>query len=296
MLAAGDATEDELSSAGDVGDPRALLDQSGSFALQKLKFDSCQISLAACRLLKLVHEVLKLACDTSSRVTNILFQTARDCVEIFMAIVPLRFADSIDMIPRMGAIFYNDCLYISHNCTLLTHKYRQALGQVDETFLQTAGFADFIPRLRQLGDQCISRHIEEQRTMLSELTHKIHLNPIAERSSSKSTGNNSRNSHAVSSQDTMTHNTDEEVFNDEDSAGLVVRHLGRLSTQWQGVLQESVYHRLMGYLLEHVLREVVRPVLDAACIAESAGTDISRVYRTLQKSRFKSLTTSNATI
>ena len=83
--------KDDLASAGDIGDSKALLDQSGTFAMQKLKFDSCQISLAACRLLKLVHEVMKQACSSvSAKVANILFQSARDCLEIFLAVVPLR--------------------------------------------------------------------------------------------------------------------------------------------------------------------------------------------------------------
>jgi len=68
MLAAGDALEDDLSSAGDIGDARAVLDQSGSYAIQKLKFESCQVSLASCRLLKLIHDVMKQACLASPQV------------------------------------------------------------------------------------------------------------------------------------------------------------------------------------------------------------------------------------
>jgi hypothetical protein len=69
MLAAGDALEDDLSSAGDIGDARAVLDQSGSYAIQKLKFESCQVSLASCRLLKLIHDVMKQACLASPQVS-----------------------------------------------------------------------------------------------------------------------------------------------------------------------------------------------------------------------------------
>ena len=70
MLAAGDALEDDLSSAGDIGDARAVLDQSGSYAIQKLKFESCQVSLASCRLLKLIHDVMKQACLASPQVSK----------------------------------------------------------------------------------------------------------------------------------------------------------------------------------------------------------------------------------
>jgi hypothetical protein len=44
---------------GTIGDPRAMLEQSGStYSLASLPFESCQVSLASCRLLKLVHEVI----------------------------------------------------------------------------------------------------------------------------------------------------------------------------------------------------------------------------------------------
>lgn len=63
------------------------------------------------------------------------------------------------------------------------------------------------------------------------------------------------------------------------------RHLEGLSSQWLGVLQETVYARLMGYLVEAVLRESMRPVLGAECIAEAEGAEICRVYRSLQHIR-----------
>jgi hypothetical protein len=59
--------------------------------------------------------------------------------------------------------------------------------------------------------------------------------------------------------------------NDEESAGLVVRHLERLMGQWQGVLQEVVYDRVIGYLLEGVLKATMRPILETDCVTESAG-------------------------
>jgi len=108
-------------------------------------------------------------------------------------------------VPRMGAVYYNDCLYIAHNSTLLTHRYRHELGKVDEVLQHTAGFVDFIPRFRSTGDQvyntpfpfplllpiilsmrknndfvCLkvmTSHLEDQRVALAELVSRIHINP-----------------------------------------------------------------------------------------------------------------------
>lgn len=123
-------------------------------------------------------QVMKQASSSSAsaQVAHVLFQSARDCLELFMAIVPMQFADAIDT-PRMGAVFYNDCLYIAHNCTLLTHKYRHEMGKIDEVLLHTVGFMDFIPRFRQLGDGVLARHLEAQRVALVDLVRNIQLSP-----------------------------------------------------------------------------------------------------------------------
>ena len=335
MLAAGDAAEDELASAGHVGDPSAMLDQSGSYALQKLKFDSCQVSLAACRVLKLVHDVMTQACVASPRVAQVLFQSARDCLEIFLAIVPMQFADVIDTVPRMGAVFYNDCLYIAHNCTLITHKYRQEIGKIDELLLESVGFVDFIPRFRSCGEHCMALHLDEQRATLRELVRRIHINPLgndadgggggggggtsaAEKENLSGGGGVSllggglqmaadrlrsqigslRNVATATAAGIRGSNNPADfgsaagraagsgtLANDEDGAAAVKRHLERLSSQWAGVLQEGTYSKLLGHLLDGVLVQAMAPLLSTDCIAEAAGAEINRVFRSLQQTR-----------
>lgn len=63
-----------LCALGDVGDAKAILENSGSFNMQALRFEPCQVSLAACRLLKLVHEVMKLATISSPYVAETLYR------------------------------------------------------------------------------------------------------------------------------------------------------------------------------------------------------------------------------
>eukprot|EP01034_Spumella_vulgaris_P021791 gene21791-27860_t len=281
MMAAGDALEDDPSSAGDIGDSRALLDQSGTFALQKLRFDSCQVSLSANRILKLVHEVMRQACEAaSSSVANVLFQSARDCLEIFMAIVPMKFSEVLDATPRMGGVFFNDCLYIAHNTTLITHKYRADLGRIDEVLQNSVGFVDFIPRFRSVGEQCLRSHLEDQRAALSSLIRHVHLSPDGVDSSVNASGSalfeDGRRSVDDEEEDAV-------VLNDEQSAERLRAHMERLCHQWLGVLQEDVYCRVMGHLLEGVLEQVMAPLLRADCISAEACTEISRIFKAIQK-------------
>ena len=60
--------------------------------MQALQFESCQVSLASCRMLKLIHEVMKQACISSRAVASVLFLSARDCLELFLAIIPVRYS------------------------------------------------------------------------------------------------------------------------------------------------------------------------------------------------------------
>lgn len=100
--------------------------------------------------------------------------------------------------------------------------------------------------------------------------------------------------------------------NNEEAAALVLRHFERLKGQWHGVLQDVVYERyvpykntnkiklcsslltnyhlllfrIVGYLLESVLRAAMQPILSSDCVTESAGVDIGRVFRTLKRIRW----------
>jgi centromere/kinetochore protein ZW10 len=228
--------------------------------------------LSANRILKLVHDVMRQACDAaSSSVANVLFQSARDCLEIFMSIVPMKFSEVIDATPRMGGVFFNDCLYIAHNTTLITHRYRADLGRIDEVLQNSAGFVDFIPRFRSVGEQCLRSHLEDQRVALSSLIRHVHLSPDGEESGGSSS---------------TTDGQEAVVLNDEQSAERLRAHMERLSHQWLGVLQEDVYCRVMGHLLEGVLEQLMAPLLRADCISAEAGTEISRIFKAVQKIRF----------
>jgi hypothetical protein len=309
MIASGDALDDALSSAGDIGDPRALLDQSGSFAMQRLKFDCCQVSLASCRLLKFVHEVMTQAIHASTDVANILFHSARDCLEIFAAIVPVKFAEVIDSIPRMGAVFYNDCLYIAHNTILLTHKYRLEIGQGEDGLQGSIGFIDFIPRMRKLGDQCMQNHLSQQLTILRNMVDRIKITPEREQTTSAPSTSESlikggmqiagklRSTFLkVSANIDVDENTfggidikkltDEDDANDDSRANILVGHLESLRTQWLGVLQEGSYARFMGLLIDDMLQMVMVPVLQTDCITETACGEIARVFKTIQRTRY----------
>lgn len=54
----------------------------------------------------------------------------------------------LETVPRMAAVLYNDSCYIAHNCTLITHTYKDDLGKIDPSLQSCSGFIDFIPKFR----------------------------------------------------------------------------------------------------------------------------------------------------
>lgn len=257
MFGTGDALEDDVASAGNVGDAKAMIEQSGASAMQALSFDCCQISLAAWRILRLCNEVMKEACLPSSSEHNshVLYQSARDCLDLFIAIIPVKFGEVIDTVPRMGAVFYNDCSYIAHNCTLITFRYRRDMAG-SAILKENIGFVDFIPRLRSLGQKCLAKHTELQKSTLLSCLDSIRLSPLGD---SGDAGNN------------------------DEGAVRTMNHLEQLRSQWQNVLPDNVYERIMGYLVECIIRSAVAPVQAADVIAATAATDIGRIFRSLSK-------------
>lgn len=289
-------------------------------------------------MLKTVHDAFKQAAGATPEMAHILYQSGRDALELYLAIVPIKFADIIETVPHMGAVFYNDCCYIAHNTTLITHAYRKSFASVDETFQNCVGLMDFVPRFRSLGEAKLGKHLDEQKQTLDELVQRINIRPdeeagvpsVVDHAPSDSTGGKTSTAQAAPASsarataiaeslrfmdslsvvgglrkvvtsvasaaagavfddgDDGNHGytgaskrqyARDENFNNEESAAMVVKHLERISAQWKGVLQQSVYERVVGHLIEHALRAIMKPILGADCISETSGAEISRVMK-----------------
>lgn len=328
---------------------------------------------------------MKQACRCASPyLSNVLYQSARDCISLYISIIPIKFADTIESVPKMGAVFYNDCCYISHNTTLLTHMCKREAystnSSVDnnisthttkELFQSSIGLMDFIPRLRPLGESILVRHVDDQKSTLLELVKRINIRtdttdennidasnaskqnkqksfvslnlpPTSKRSiiltqglkiadrfglgslrsvvsvreapddvaptvepldendanntqynTTNNTSNNSNNATNEKSSTGVDNDVDFQKgassstvysYNSESQASNVVEYLTRISGQWQGVLQASVYDRVIGHLIDTVFRAVMKPILESDCIAEQCGAELSRVIRIILRS------------
>jgi hypothetical protein len=228
----------------------------------------------------------------SPSVAHVVYQSARDCVELFMAVVPHKYGVVIEGSPRMGAVFFNDCHYIAHNCILMVHNHRAAMqaygtgsgaaGAVS-SLLETAGFVDFVPRLRALGERCLQMHVEKQRVELSRLLAQVRLSPadeghVIDQDTVKSQGGGGlgavrgvglfalagRTLTAASSLHHSSNGNNSAIgggCNDEAAAAALVGRLEAVCSQLHGVLSDAAYERAVGHLVECLLREAMHPLL-----------------------------------
>lgn len=62
----------------------------------------------------------------------------------------MQHANALDGVPRIAAVFQNDCLYLAHHMVTLGHEFRQGLPPPAN---QTATMIDTVPLFRELAAQ-----------------------------------------------------------------------------------------------------------------------------------------------
>lgn len=89
--------------------------------------------------------------------TPVLFESAISMfsIKLFLVtlaaqVVPVQHANALDGVPRIAAVFQNDCLYLAHHMVTLGHEFRQGLPPPAN---ETATFIDTVPLFRELAAQ-----------------------------------------------------------------------------------------------------------------------------------------------
>ncbi len=149
-------------------------------------FPKCAISVVAKDLLDLVRETMKEAAEVGSDFSNNnsntiingedengpnitstsaiasccsqqLYRAARECLDVFRAVIPSLYRKDLYTLPRLAAIFHNDCTYLAHACTTL------GLEFADQISLPICTFVDMVPAFRELGNDVMIEMIKRQR-------------------------------------------------------------------------------------------------------------------------------------
>ena len=136
-------------------------DFGAEFVRLTFKFPRCSVSKLVQEYVSLLYLTLKECVDSTGSATGLqLFLIARSMVDLFCAVLPTSHSSAISTSPRVAAIQYNNCMYLSHNLITLGHQfYSQLPPPLNQ---QSSSFVDYVPIVRQLGEDCLSAELNRQ--------------------------------------------------------------------------------------------------------------------------------------
>eukprot|EP01138_Halocafeteria_seosinensis_P014455 gb/GECG01014757.1/.p1 GENE.gb/GECG01014757.1/~~gb/GECG01014757.1/.p1 ORF type:complete len:826 (+),score=83.37 gb/GECG01014757.1/:1-2478(+) len=145
-------------------------------------FPVCHISETAIAVEELVHQIMsKLLCVATDsgeaqngslrdRVCRMLLRAARDCFDMFRAVVSAKFADAISQSPRLSMLFHNDCLYLSNQTLAIGFEYRKKLP---DPYCRLVVFVDMVPLLRDIAERTYCNQLRVARERIHEALDKL---------------------------------------------------------------------------------------------------------------------------
>ncbi|CAM9812990.1 unnamed protein product [Ectocarpus sp. 6 AP-2014] len=311
----GGASSDEASSEGVTSAKGSKMGVDGhdkdNNKTQAFRLEACQVSTVASSLVALVRATLAEACSDQipPHCAKELFRTARDMLDLFRAVVPVQHANALDGVPRIAAVFQNDCLYLAHHMVTLGHEFRHGLPPPAN---QTATMIDTVHLFRELAAHSFSEQQRRQHRQLQEFFVGVDVLASTEAAASSSSSSSSLHDATTSALEGMFPHGEGGSYprgrldargwmaasggdaatvgngrggGEEGSTAVAVRksvyHLRQLRQAWCKVLPDRVYKRAMGALLSLVAGKIYMPVMGAQDLAEEQTHALHRIFKTL---------------
>jgi len=233
---------------------RKETDFGAEFASLTFKFPRCSVSKLVQEYVSLLYLTLKECVDSTGSATGLqLFLMARSMVDLFCAVLPTYHSSTISASPRVAAIQYNNCMYLSHYLITLGHQfYSQLPPPLNQ---QSSSFVDYVPIVRQLGEDCLSAEMKRQCANFVQCL--------------KSIGTFAK----VSTDDHR-----EVVWQSMQEAVFQIKKAGNA---YHNVLPAHVHRDVVGKLLEAFISDVIRMVLSMEDITAADATELHAVLKML---------------
>ena len=222
------------------GSPDELDISSLTFA-----FPSCLISDSIKRFVTLLYSTL-LRCTVSSPNTAVqLYYTARDMVELLIAISTAHHQDTVSQIPRNAVVQHNNYMYVAHHMITIGHQFHSVIKCTN-----AVSFIDYVPRLQKLGEDCFLSEMERQSNNILECLSPFQtFDGVSER------------------QDGLQQAIKQSVLS-----------IYKLSKVYLEVLHSELYRRCQGGLLNVLVNELISRTLSLVDIASSDANALNEVF------------------
>ena len=218
-----------------------------------------------------------------STLPAVLYQSAREVLDLFRAMVPVLYGYEIQNVPRTAAVFHNDCVYLAHHCLTLGLEFRHRLEALHnpkhpssssaspgrrashdslDLLQRTALFVDMVPLFRDMADKSLGNVLDKHAKELVDVVgRRIPL--LGE---------------SLRSDEFLVEWSDAE---EAVEAGL--HHLQRLFQAWKSVLSQEILVRSLWYLADVILTLLLDQItLKARDISAAACPFVGSLFQTAQ--------------
>lgn len=222
-------------------------------------FEECGISQVASELMDLCIQTMDLAVESRTAVHKLLpptlYRATRELLDLYHAIIPTVHGDEIESIPRVAALFHNDCCFLAHRLLTFGLEYNDrfpvdAQGRDSDSALKhICTFLDLVPIFRETAERTMNAMIERQKIQIAEIVSR-RLEYFSD---------------ALASNEGVA-----EWIDAESAVTAGLYHLRHLSQTWKSVLPYQVYCTSMGSIADDFLMLFLERVLAAKDISVQA--------------------------
>jgi centromere/kinetochore protein ZW10 len=236
------------------------------------KLHKSSISDTAFKLMKLCRKTMDEAVEQKEAPAETaiailpaaLYRTSREILDLFRAIIPVRYGNEAANVPRTAAVLHNDCVFLSYHCHTLGCEYKEKFppakpeDAAGNLLHQTLMFVDMVPLFRELAERSMGDMLDLQAKQIVEIVgHRIILFDKALRSNEILA----------------------EWSEAETALTAGIYHLRHLSQAWKPVLSYGVLNRSMCYLADVVFTLFLDQLTKAADISANASSFVSTLFQ-----------------
>ena len=217
-------------------------------------FPSCSVSIFAIEFMQKCDQLMTEATQHQTQTAFDILKTIRLMLQMFISLTPFHHNVQITSVPRSVAIFYNSCLYISHCLITLGFEFRERMPAPLNSEVCT--FIDFVPVIRNVGEQTWYDMILKQKVELKEI-----ISPL---------------------QNSIQGMSDAKGDLVQKSFILLNSHLGELSKVWREVLPLYLVHGSIGLILNVALECCINSVLSLTDISAKDASRAANIFSLLR--------------
>ncbi|GJJ70611.1 protein transport protein DSL1/ZW10 [Entomortierella parvispora] len=198
--------------------------------------DTC-ISIKAKKLVEMILQTLHEAESQDSSTSPRLYQATRSLIDLYRALMPVHHARALTQVPALGILFYSDCMYIARELEKIPERFEEGIPGLDDV-----QYDDIAPALKALAERWLELQVRGQR---EELMQSLDESGGFQDSS-------------VDANFSACERSMKQII-------LAFRHLGKA---WKSTLAPLAFYRVMGELLNDVVKRVITDIEQLGDISE----------------------------